>query len=135
MPVGQLLFNMEDPSCGNLFATVGGEQATVYDDMHMGDYIAAVLNFVNKRTAHAAGGVCALMLLHLSHLATLAVDRAWFFRHVNEYGVCSSLACAITSRNLTVCWPAMPGIDAQVTSCAGSASDGMAECRRADPSP
>ena len=68
MPVRQLLFNTEDPSCGNLFATVGGEQATVYDDMHMGDYIAVVLNFVNKRTAHASGGVC-LLRPHLPHLA------------------------------------------------------------------
>ena len=56
-PVRQLLFNMVDASCSNLFATVGGEQATVYDDMHMGDYIAVVLNFVNARTSHAAGQV------------------------------------------------------------------------------
>lgn len=68
MPVRQLLFNREDPSCGNLFATVGGEQATVYDDMHMGDYIAVALNFVNKRTAHAAGGVSP-MQTHSPHLA------------------------------------------------------------------
>ena len=61
MPVRQLMFNMEEPSCRNLFATVGGEQATVYDDMHMGDYIAVVLNFVNKSTVHAAGGVCFLL--------------------------------------------------------------------------
>ena len=46
----QLLFNAVDASCSNLFATVGGDQATVYDDMHMGDYIAVVLNFVNSRT-------------------------------------------------------------------------------------
>lgn len=56
-PVRQLLFNTVDASCSNLFATVGGEQATVYDDMHMGDYIAVVLNFVNARTSHAAGQV------------------------------------------------------------------------------
>ena len=53
----QLLFNAVDASCSNLFATVGGDQATVYDDMHMGDYIAVVLNFVNARTSHAAGQV------------------------------------------------------------------------------
>ena len=62
MPVRQLLFNTEDLSCSNLFATVGGDQATVYDDMHMGDFIAVTLNFVNKRTPHAAGGVS---LLHI----------------------------------------------------------------------
>ena len=56
-PVRQLLFNAVDASCSNLFATVGGDQATVYDDMHMGDYIAVVLNFVNARTSHAAGQV------------------------------------------------------------------------------
>lgn len=61
LPVRQLLFNAEDPSCENLFATVGGEQATVYDDMHMGDYIAVALNYVNRRTAHTAGGVCLLL--------------------------------------------------------------------------
>ena len=51
----------------------GGEQATVYDDMHLGDYIAVVLNFVNKRTAHAAGGVC-LLLSHISHSALSTLD-------------------------------------------------------------
>lgn len=64
MPVQQLLFNLVEPSCGNLFATVGGDQATVYDDMHMGDYIAVVLSFVNKRTPLAAGGV--RLPLHIS---------------------------------------------------------------------
>ena len=61
-PVRQLLFNTEDLSCSNLFGTVGGDQATVYDDMHMGDFIAVTLNFVNKRTPHVAGGVS---LLHI----------------------------------------------------------------------
>ena len=61
LPVRQLLFSTEEPSCGNLFATVGGEQATVYDDMHMGDYIAVALNYVNKQTGHTAGGVCLLL--------------------------------------------------------------------------
>ena len=65
-PVRQLLFNAVDASCSNLFATVGGDQANVYDDMHMGDYIAVVLNFVNARTSHAAGQVGSLssMLLY-----------------------------------------------------------------------
>ena len=33
---------------GNLFATVGGNSATVYDDEHFGDYIAIVSQFVNE---------------------------------------------------------------------------------------
>ena len=32
-------------------------QATVYDDLHMGDFIAVVVNFTNQRTEHAEGGV------------------------------------------------------------------------------
>ena len=73
-PVRQLLFNTVDASCSNLFATVGGDQATVYDDMHMGDYIAVVLNFVNARTLHAAGQVgtsCSMLL------DTLRPVRCW----------------------------------------------------------
>ena len=32
-------------------------QATVYDDLHMGDFIAVVVNFTNQKTEHAEGGV------------------------------------------------------------------------------
>ena len=32
-------------------------QATIYDDLHMGDFIAVVVNFVNQKTEHADGGV------------------------------------------------------------------------------
>ena len=64
----QLLFNAVDACCCNLFATVGGDQATVYDDMHMGDYIAVVLNFVNSRTSHAAGQVESLSSVLLNTL-------------------------------------------------------------------
>ena len=32
-------------------------QATVYDDLHMGDFIAVVVNFMNQKTEHADGGV------------------------------------------------------------------------------
>ena len=32
-------------------------QATVYDDLHMGDFIAVVVNFINQKTEHAEGGV------------------------------------------------------------------------------
>lgn len=32
-------------------------QATIYDDLHMGDFIAVVVNFMNQKTEHADGGV------------------------------------------------------------------------------
>ena len=54
--VHSLCFNTTDPDCSNLFATVGGDQATVYDDSHMGDYIGVVVHFVNQKTEHAEGG-------------------------------------------------------------------------------
>lgn len=56
-PVHCLCFNLEERRCSNLFATVGKDQATVYDDAHMGDHISVVLNFENKRTQHTRGGV------------------------------------------------------------------------------
>ena len=82
-PVHQLAFNYTDEGMQNLFATVGNEQvwlksltvcqqhvgcnvsqlmlaseqATVYDDLHMGDFIAVVVNFSNQKTKHADGGV------------------------------------------------------------------------------
>ncbi|KAK9805229.1 hypothetical protein WJX72_007289 [[Myrmecia] bisecta] len=55
-PIHQLLFNFMDPAMHNLFATVGKDQATVYDDVHMGDYVGVVVHFVNESTAHAKGG-------------------------------------------------------------------------------
>jgi WD40 repeat protein len=54
--VHTLGFNNVDPECSNLFATVGGDQATIYDDSHMGDYIGVVVHFVNSKTEHAEGG-------------------------------------------------------------------------------
>jgi len=42
-------FNALDPLNANLVATVGGDQATVYDDLHMGDYLSVVVHFVNMR--------------------------------------------------------------------------------------
>ena len=32
-------------------------QATIYDDLHMGDFIAVVVNFTNQKTEHTEGGV------------------------------------------------------------------------------
>lgn len=54
--VHALAFNHASPNCSNLFATVGADQATVYDDSHMADYIGVVVHFVNEKTQHASGG-------------------------------------------------------------------------------
>lgn len=56
-PVQAVAFNALDPLNANLVATVGGDQATVYDDLHMGDFLSVVVHFVNRRTAHTEGGV------------------------------------------------------------------------------
>lgn len=32
-------------------------QATIYDDLHMGDFVAVVVSFTNEKTEHADGGV------------------------------------------------------------------------------
>lgn len=56
-PVEALVFNTLDTQCSNLFATVGRDQATVYDDQHMGDFIGVVVHFVNQPTPHTKGGV------------------------------------------------------------------------------
>lgn len=55
-PVHALCFNQTDSSLNNLFATVGGDQATVYDDEHMGDYLGVVVHFQNVTTEYAPGG-------------------------------------------------------------------------------
>ncbi len=55
-PITQLCFN-DQPCQHNLVATVGHDQATVYDDQHMGSYLAVVCHFVNGPTRHHAGGV------------------------------------------------------------------------------
>ena len=54
--VHALAFNHASPDCGNLFATVGADMATVYDDSHMADYIGVVVQFVNQKTEHTEGG-------------------------------------------------------------------------------
>jgi WD40 repeat protein len=46
----------EDTNLGNLFATCGGDFATVYDDEHFGDHVAVVAQFKNEKTKHSAGG-------------------------------------------------------------------------------
>jgi len=49
-------FNHLDSNVSNLFATVGKDQATVYDDAHMGDYVCVVVHFTNAATSHHTGG-------------------------------------------------------------------------------
>lgn len=68
-PVNHLAFNYTDAGMQNLFATVGKDQATIYDDLHMGEFIAVVVNFTNQKTEHADGGelhVCTW--LHARHV-------------------------------------------------------------------
>jgi hypothetical protein len=54
--VHALAFNHVDPACSNLFATVGRDQATVYDGEHMGGHVGVVAHFTNAPTQHAPGG-------------------------------------------------------------------------------
>ena len=55
--VSALEFNrLPGGTCGNLFATLAGDFATVYDDEHFGDHVAVVAQFKNDKTAHVAGG-------------------------------------------------------------------------------
>lgn len=49
-------FNTVQPTASNLFLTVGGNQATVYDDAHLGYHISVVVQFVNEKTEYVEGG-------------------------------------------------------------------------------
>eukprot|EP00887_Chlorella_sp_A99_P005555 scaffold1.g5555.t1 len=60
-PVQALCFNLTSTSLNNLFATVGSDQATIYDDEHMGDYVAVAVHFTNAPSEHAPGGELAAM--------------------------------------------------------------------------
>ena len=64
-----------DTNLGNLFATCGGDFATVYDDEHFGDHVAMVAQFKNEKTNHTAGGELT---------AVVWVDAHGFTRH--EFG-------------------------------------------------
>ena len=48
-------------ACGNMFATLGGSFATVYDDEHFGDHVAVLVQFHNEKTAYTAGGALTAM--------------------------------------------------------------------------
>lgn len=55
-PVHALCFNHTAPGLQNLFATVGRDQATVYDDQHMADHLGVVVHLHNQPSQHAPGG-------------------------------------------------------------------------------
>ena len=57
-PVHALCFNHtgDGGELGVLFATVGKDQATVYTDAHMEDYVGLVVQLHNQPSEHAAGG-------------------------------------------------------------------------------
>ena len=85
-PVTALSFNSVDAECTNVFATIGKNQvgsvasedntqllpqegrlldqclamqATIYDDLHMGNYIGVIVQYTNIETEHSTGGVSA----------------------------------------------------------------------------
>lgn len=55
-PVQHILYNAVDPRCCNLVASLGKNQATIYDDQHMGSYIGVAVHFTNEATEHTSGG-------------------------------------------------------------------------------
>ncbi len=57
MPIHAVAFNRTSARLGNLVATVGKDHATVYDDSHMGSFVAVVVQLINAATAHHTGGV------------------------------------------------------------------------------
>jgi hypothetical protein len=63
-PIRCLEFNHTSPQLSNLFATVGRDQATIYDDSHLGDFVAIVVHFTNAQTPYHKGGVRPMCLQH-----------------------------------------------------------------------
>ncbi|KXZ56814.1 hypothetical protein GPECTOR_1g733 [Gonium pectorale] len=55
-PVFDIAFNTLGPEHRNLFASIGKDQVTIYDDEHMGDYLGVVVQYVNSPTEHHKGG-------------------------------------------------------------------------------
>ncbi|GLC63528.1 hypothetical protein PLESTF_000046100 [Pleodorina starrii] len=55
-PIVDLAFNSLDPEHRNLFASIGKDQVTIYDDEHMGDFLGVVVQYVNSPSAHHRGG-------------------------------------------------------------------------------
>ncbi|KAG2448386.1 hypothetical protein HYH02_006968 [Chlamydomonas schloesseri] len=49
-PILDLVFNSVTPGHHNLFASIGKDQVTIYDDEHMGDYLGVVVHYVNSAT-------------------------------------------------------------------------------------
>ncbi|GIL73165.1 hypothetical protein Vretimale_4757 [Volvox reticuliferus] len=55
-PIVDLVFNALDPEHRNLFASIGKDQVTIYDDEHMGDFLGVVVQYINSPSAHHHGG-------------------------------------------------------------------------------
>ena len=96
-----LAFNTLDTQCGNLFATVGRDQAAVYDDQHMGDFIGVVVHFVNQPTPHTKGGVRPVAWRTRDRYMMLLGVAGWLARWTNfklgracsATALCSCMRC------------------------------------------
>ncbi|GIL42825.1 hypothetical protein Vafri_678 [Volvox africanus] len=55
-PIVDLVFNALDPDHRNLFASIGKDQVTIYDDEHMGDFLGVVVQYINSPSAYHHGG-------------------------------------------------------------------------------
>jgi hypothetical protein len=55
-PVHALAFNHADAALAFALASAGGEDATAYDDEHLGGHLGVVVHFKNGATPHAPGG-------------------------------------------------------------------------------
>ncbi|GAX76593.1 hypothetical protein CEUSTIGMA_g4039.t1 [Chlamydomonas eustigma] len=77
-PIHHLTFNHTSPQFHNLFATVGGNLVTVYDDNHMKDFIAVVVQFQNQPTTrHAGGGLTVCAWVNCEGLTAHPHGDAW----------------------------------------------------------
>ncbi|CAD7695729.1 unnamed protein product [Ostreobium quekettii] len=55
-PVSCVSYNHASAESRNLFASVGGDQATVYRDDHLGGYVSILVQFTNEQTKLTKGG-------------------------------------------------------------------------------
>eukprot|EP00884_Botryococcus_braunii_P000628 jgi/Botrbrau1/10566/Bobra.0343s0014.1 len=114
-PCTCLAFNHMDPRCGNLFATVGGTQATVYDDAHLGEFTDIVVAFDNQPGDHTDGGelgACAWLDTSLSKRPEQRRD-AWLAVAGKDYNI--SVISVLESRVLYL----LKGHDREVVQLAG----------------
>jgi len=55
--INQIIFNINEPHNANLVATVGYQQASIYDSENVGDNLDLICNFVNEKTPYVEGGL------------------------------------------------------------------------------